>query len=167
LFVERILTPLAQLGHEDVELQARAAYALAMHATDDPVRLKVQQVRTRVQLKFIVARAADSCNAFAAVHAQPVSHSSAAWGRAGSRQAPRLRRPRGVAQLVSRPHLLRQAPRSAAADVRLNPLRLSSLTLVRYTLKSMKLLIELLSNGNDDVQEQASCATCPSRCEIT
>jgi hypothetical protein len=34
-----------QLGHEDVELQARAAYALAMHATDDPVRLKVQQAR--------------------------------------------------------------------------------------------------------------------------
>jgi hypothetical protein len=68
---------------------------------------------------------------------------------------------------VSRPHLLRQAPRSAAADVRLNPLRSSGLTLVRYTLKSMKLLIELLSNGNDDVQEQASCATCPSRCEIT
>jgi hypothetical protein len=31
----------------------------------------------------------------------------------------------------------------------------------------MKLLIELLSNGNDDVQEQASYATCPSHCEIT
>jgi hypothetical protein len=30
----------------------------------------------------------------------------------------------------------------------------------------MKLLIELLSNGNDDVQEQASCATLPSHCEI-
>ena len=36
---------LLQLGHEDVELQARAAYALAMHAIDDPVRLKVQQAR--------------------------------------------------------------------------------------------------------------------------
>jgi hypothetical protein len=43
---------------------------LAMHATDDPVRLKVQQVRTPVQ-QFIVARAADSCNAFAAVYARP------------------------------------------------------------------------------------------------
>ena len=39
--------------------------------------------------------------------------------------------------------------------------------MVRYTLKSMKLLIELLSNGNDDVQEQASYAPCPSHCGIS
>ena len=33
-----------------------------------------------------------------------------------------------------------------------------------YTLKSMKMLIELLGNGNEDVQEQASCVHATPKC---
>ncbi len=75
---------------------------------------------------------------------------------------------------MSRPHVLRKAPRSAAADVRAHTPTPNIHTLYsycfdavnRYSLKSMKLLIELLSNGNEDVQEQASCAPTPNNLTV-
>ena len=123
-----------------MELQARAAYALAMHAIDDPVRLKVQQVAAAA-----AASNRDSPSRPACLLLTPPAASSS-----------RLLQLGGVPALVK---LLASDDREVLRNACLaltccakHPEALPQM----YSLKSMRLLIELLSNGNEDVQEQAS-----------